>query len=140
MSIRKPTKRNLNFRMEKAKQKIKGNAFSKKLAQARAKENDAIRVADDIRVLKQWEQNDILALGGHDATTRTELCYFVIESLYELERFCQWRIWSVRNALFNQRGELLAFAKCLYLQLDLPLDLIASKFAVKVVYLREMLS
>jgi hypothetical protein len=45
----------------------------------------AIAVADQVRTLAQWLQDDILAFAGPDATTRQALYDFVIDALAQLE-------------------------------------------------------
>jgi hypothetical protein len=59
--------------MQQAKHHGQGRALSKPLADARAQEATAIRLADEVRTLAQWLREDILALAGPDAATRQVL-------------------------------------------------------------------
>ena len=126
----------LEKQMVKAKKKSKGHILSKKLAKARGKEADAIRVASDLDALTSWLRNDILTLNGIDADTRGKLYDFVAESLHELEHFCPHRIQPVYRALVNQRNELLAFAQ----RLDLKIERIAQQFHVSPELVRQVLN
>ena len=50
-----------------------GQTLSKALAHARRSQTLAIEVADQVRILEQWLQEDILALAGPPAATRQPL-------------------------------------------------------------------
>jgi hypothetical protein len=100
----------LERKMERAKNKGKGQSFSRKLAQARKAETVAISLAKDVRILVDWMQNDILCSAGPNLDTRKQLYDFVIEQLQSLELSCPHRITPVRRMLQNHRDDLLAFA------------------------------
>ena len=70
----------------------------------------AVSLAQDVRILTDWMQNDILSSAGPDLRTRQELYDFVIEQLQSLELSCPHRITPVRRMLRNHRDDLLAFA------------------------------
>lgn len=95
--------------MHKAKQQHQGQRLSTALAQARQRQTQAIAVADQVRTLAQWLQEDILAFAGPEVATRQALYEFVIDALALLER-CERRIQPLRQRLANQRDALLAFA------------------------------
>jgi hypothetical protein len=99
----------LERKMERAKNKGNGRAFSKKLAYVRQAEEQAIGLAEDIRILSDWMQNDILSLAGPDLKSRRKLYDFVIEELRKLEPLCPYRIAPVLRMLENSRDNLLAF-------------------------------
>lgn len=126
----------LERQMNKAKHRRQGRTFSTRLARARAHEVDAIRLADEARILSEWMQHDILALAGPDAPTRQALYDFVMECLQSLEALDAKRLRPVRQTLVNQRDSLLAFAT----RLDQELQALAQRFAVPVARLREILA
>lgn len=126
----------LELRMEKAKKKCKGNTLSKKLATAYKKEEKAVRLADDVRVLVNWVHNDILILNGTDADIRKELYDIVVELLGELIPLCEYRIKPVWRALSNQRDDLLAFAY----RLDQQFNELSQEFQVSIELVRQMLN
>ena len=126
----------LERQMDQAKHRRRGRTFSTRLARARAHEMDAIRLADEVRILSGWMQHDILALAGPDAPTRQALYDFVTECLQALEALDAKRLRPVRRTLVNQRDSLLAFAT----RLDQELEALALRFAVPVVRLRELLA
>lgn len=49
----------LERKMQRAKNKGKGRSLSKKLAQARKAQAEAVGLAEDLRILADWMQNDI---------------------------------------------------------------------------------
>ena len=124
----------LERQMAKAKHRRQGRAFSQRLARARTREVDAIRLADEVGTLSAWLQHDILALAGPDAPTRQALYDFVMDSLQALEALDAVR--PVRQRLTNQRDSLLAFAT----RLDQELETLAQRFAVPVARLRDLLA
>lgn len=99
----------LERKMERAKNKGKGRALSKKLAYVRQTEEQAIELAKNIRTLADWMQNDILSLAGPDLESRQELYDFVVEQLRTLKSLCPYRIAPVLRTLENNRDNLLAF-------------------------------
>ncbi len=100
----------LERKMQRAKNKGKGQSFSKKLAEARKAETVAVSLAKDVRILVDWMQNDILSSAGPNLDTRKQLYDFVVEELSVCESLCPHRIAPVRRMLQNHRDDLLAFA------------------------------
>ena len=99
----------LERKMQRAKNKGKGRSLSKKLAQARKAQAEAVGLAEDIRILADWMQNDILSAAGPDLQSRRELYDFVVEELRIRESLHSHRITPVRSMLENHRDNLLAF-------------------------------
>lgn len=126
----------LEQQMQQAKRRGQGRVLSKPLAAARAQETTAIDLADEVRTLAEWLQQDILALAGPDAATRQALYDFVVTALQALEAVDPKRLRPVRCTLANQRDTLLAFAT----RLDQELEALAHQFAVPTVRVREMLA
>jgi hypothetical protein len=121
------TKRDkLERRMRRAKRRGKGQGVSKELALARAAETQAIALADDMRVLSMWLQQDVLALAGPSAEIRRELFDFIVAEMLARENLASHRIKPVRVALANQRDDLLAFAE----EIDRQLVMVAGKHEV----------
>jgi hypothetical protein len=100
----------LESKMQRAKNKGKGRSLSKKLAQARKAQAEAVGLAEDLRILADWMQNDILSAAGPDLQSRRELYDFVVEELRIRESLHSHRITPVRSMLENHRDNLLAFA------------------------------
>jgi len=100
----------LERKMQRAKNKGKGRSLSKKLAQARKAQAEAVGLAEDLRILADWMQNDILSAAGPDLQSRRELYDFVVEELRIRESLHSHRITPVRSMLENHRDNLLAFA------------------------------
>jgi hypothetical protein len=111
-------------------------APSNPLAEARAHEARAIRLAEEVCTLARWLREDILALAGPDAATRQALYDFVVAALQELEALDPARLGPVRRTLARQRDTLLAFAT----RLDQELETLAQQFAVPTALVREMLA
>ena len=126
----------LEQKRQKAKPRGQDQALSKPLAEARAQEATALRLADEVCTLARWLREDILALAGPDAATRQALYDFVVAALQELEALDPTRLGPVRRALANQRHTLLAFAT----RLDRELEALAQQFAVPTARVREMLA
>jgi hypothetical protein len=124
----------LERKMHKAKRQHQGQRLSRALAQARQQQTQAITVADQVRTLAQWLQQDVLTFAGPDATIRCALYNFVIDALAHLEHSEQ-RIQPVRQRLANQREALLAFAY----DLDQALAELAHHYAVPVETVRALL-
>jgi len=116
----------LERKMERAKKQAKGQSLSKKLAYARQAEEQAFKLAQDIRTLTDWMQNDILSLAGPDLQTRQKLYDFVIEELCGRQDLCPHRIGPVRRMLQRRRDNLLAFAGVL----DERFDELARQFQI----------
>ena len=103
-------RRKLEHRMQRCRKRGKGQGVSRKLALARQAEGRAVGLAQDIRTLADWMQNDILALAGPDRATRGELFDFLVDELAQREELCPHRIAPVRRMLGRHRDDLLAFA------------------------------
>ncbi len=99
----------LERKMERAKKRGRGQSLSRRLAYARQAEDQAIELAEDIRTLTDWMQNDILSSAGPDLQSRRELYDFVVEELRIRESLHSHRIMPVRSMLENHRDNLLAF-------------------------------
>jgi hypothetical protein len=99
----------LERKMQLAKNKGKGQSLSRKLAQARKAQAEAVSLAKDIRVLADWMNDDILSSAGPDLATRQQLYDFVVEELRIRESLHSHRIRPVRRMLENHRDNLLAF-------------------------------
>ena len=126
----------LEQKWQKAHRRGQDHALSQPLAEARAQEVTAIRLADAVQTLGAWLPHDILALAGPDAATRGELYDFVVAALAELEPLDPKRLGAVRRTLANQRDQLLAFAT----RLDQALEVLAQQFAVPTALVRELLA
>jgi len=103
------TSEKLEHKMQRAKNKGKGRTLSKRLAEARKAQAEAVSLARDIRILADWMQKDILSPAGPDLRTRQQLYDFVVEELRIRESLHSHRITSVRRMLENHRDNLLAF-------------------------------
>lgn len=103
-------RRALDLEMQGAKVLGCGNTLSRELALARQTEQQATRLAKDVRTLVHWLSHDILALAGPDLAQRRSLFDFIIAELRQREHLDSPRIRPVRRALENQRDDLLAFA------------------------------
>ena len=125
----------LERKMEKAKKRSQGTKYSKKLACARAATQRAIELADDVRILKQWLQEDILAVVGPQAAIRRKLLDFIVQELAAREAQCPHRISPVRKFLEGQRDDLLHFVATIDEQLsDLAEDLGVGSHLVRAVF------
>ncbi len=95
--------------MKRLKKRRKGKSLSKRLALAREAEIQAVRLAQDVRILADWITGDVLSLAGPDLGTRGELFDFIVEQLHQREPLCPHRIRPVRRMLEGRRDDLLAF-------------------------------
>jgi hypothetical protein len=102
--------RALEAEMARAKEIGCGNTLSRELTLARQAEQQATRLARDVRTLVAWLRHDILALAGPDLAGRRVLFDFIVAELGQREHLDSARIRPVRRALENQRDDLLAFA------------------------------
>jgi hypothetical protein len=105
-----------------------------RLTAARARENPAIALADDIALLARWLEHDILSVAGPAHAERCHLLDFIIAELRARQHLCPHRIKPVADMLQNQRDNLLDFAA----QLDRDLQAIAEEFEVDVAVAREL--
>jgi hypothetical protein len=124
----------LEARMARARARGEGTRFSKRLALARQAETRRVALADDLRLLADWLQQDVLALAGPPLNVRRDLFDFVVRELAAREPLCPHRIGPVRRALEHQRDDLLAFAAVLEERFA---DL-AQRFAVPVHLVRQV--
>jgi hypothetical protein len=95
----------------------------------------AIALADEVRTLLCWWQQDVLAVAGDDHATRRGLHDWVVDELRARETRCA-RIRPMRVLLENHTDELLAFAE----QLDADLAALAERFEVSAALVREALA
>lgn len=102
--------RKLEAKMTRSRKRGRGQTLSKRLALARREQTKAGRLAEDIRTLAQWMQDDILCLAGPDVSTRRDLFDYVTDELRLREHACPHRIAPLRRQLQQQRETLLAFA------------------------------
>lgn len=105
------TRENLDKKMVKAKKKEQGHKLSKKLAQARLAEHQALTLCDEVCLLADWLKKDILSVVGPPLQVRQELYDFVVEELQRRQSQAPHRIRPVVNKLKNGRDDLLAFAQ-----------------------------
>ena len=105
-----------------------------RLTSARRVEKEAVALAADVAVLRDWLRRDILSLAGPDHATRCELFNFVIDELRQRATSGTSRIRALARTLSNQRDDLLAFAA----QLDEDLAVLARQYELPVATLREM--
>jgi len=82
------------------------NRISYSIRQA---EEQGFELAQDVRILADWMQNDILSTAGPDLQSRQELYDFVVQQLRERENLYPHRIGPVHRMLENHRDNLLAF-------------------------------
>jgi hypothetical protein len=116
----------LERKMERSKKHRRGNKLSGRLACARAAEEEAVSLADDIALLTKWLHEDVLCLVGPDLETRRTLLHFLTEELKAREKLAPHRIAPMRSLLENQGEALLAFVA----RIDDQLKELASSFQV----------
>jgi hypothetical protein len=115
---------------DKHKQSLAG-----KLRYARAEEQEAVALAEDVALLVRWLREDVLAVAGPAHAVRQELYDFVVSELRARQGRWEHRLRPVCVALENQRDNLLAFAA----RLDEDLAAVARASAVPVELAREAL-
>ena len=120
--------------MQKATERKQGQRLSSALAQARAQEPLAIRLAEDVQTLLEWFHHDVLAPNGLDTHSRTELYQFMTNALARLESLNERRIRPLRRRLERERDALLGFAK----RLDQGLKTIADQHRIPLASVREL--
>lgn len=94
----------------------------------------AIELADEVRTLLCWWQQDVLAVPGDEYATRRVLHEWIADELRQRESRCR-SIKAVRTLLQNHTDELLAFA----FQLDADVAELARRFEVSLAVVREAL-
>jgi len=62
-------RKKLEDKIRRKAKRGKGNTLSRRLALARQAEPKALRLAEDVRTLTEWMQNDILSLAGPNLVT-----------------------------------------------------------------------
>lgn len=130
----KTQRKKLEEKMESAKLKGKGNKLSAKLSLARKNEENLQQLAEEIKILLYWLRIDILSLAGAEWSERMELMNFIIEELQLRESKTHKGIKTLRVALSNQKGDLLAFAQIL----DQKLVEIAQNFKIPLEQVRQV--
>jgi hypothetical protein len=88
---------------------------------ARQKEDRAIALADELRLLSQWMAEDVLGLSGPDPATRRELYDWIVKEI-ALRAGGQRLLGKAARTLAHQRDQLLGFAYELERQLALAAD------------------
>ena len=124
-------------RQQDRSQKLHGRCNRKvtgHLIAARAEQNTAIALADDVALLARWLQHDVLSVAGPEHAQRVQLLDFIVAELRARQHLCPSRIKPVADMLQNQRDNLLDFA----VQLDRDLDAIAAEFEVDVKVTRDL--
>lgn len=119
-------RRKIERKMDPTKKYNGGRGLCLPLAAARKAESRAIGLAQDIRTLTDWMENDVLSLPGPDLTSRRELFDFIVAELHLREVLCPHRIGPVRRAFQRQRDNLLAFVGVL----DERFDQVATRLKV----------
>ncbi|MCH9664452.1 MAG: transposase family protein [Gammaproteobacteria bacterium] len=102
----------LHERMERAKQKGKGNTLSVKLAKASRDSAQAEAIYRHVSTLNSWLQYDILQLPGHNPVDREMLFDFVLEELSTVADTLP-RIKEFVASLTHQKENLLAVSHVL---------------------------
>jgi hypothetical protein len=123
---------------KKAKRKKQGyrtHSLVRKTSLAGQAESQAVVLADDIALLARWLRQDILAVSGLPYVDRCALFDFVVVELKARQHLCPHRIGPVATLLAKHKGELLAFAA----QLDLDLTALAKEYQVPVDTVRQLL-
>lgn len=95
----------------------------------------AVALADEVRTLLCWWQQDVLALDAGDHARRCALHDWIVSELRAREGRCE-RVRAVRVLLEKNRDELLAFA----VQLDADLAQLAARLEVSEATAREALA
>lgn len=114
----------------------KSRSLAMKIVAAGKATQQAIELADEIRLLLLWWQKDVLAVAGDDYATRRMLHDWVVDELQKREERCEHRIRPIRVLLENHGEELLAFAE----QLDSDMAALAQQLEVSPTQVREALA
>lgn len=125
----------LEVKIEKARRKLKGNKYSRRLGHARKEAERAVQLENDIYILYAWLKDDILSVIGPDFASRQELMDFIVDELKSREAMHPNRIKSIRKLLEGQGKNILRFAKIL----DKDLENLAEAHGVNVYYVRQIL-
>ncbi len=104
----------MESKFAKAKQKKKGNKFSRKFFLAKQHANKIHYLSQSIDTLVSWMEHDVLSKAGPCLETRMELYDFIVDEFRKLEKQHPHRIKSVRTTLKNQRDSQLAFVEVLH--------------------------
>jgi hypothetical protein len=93
----------------------------------------AIRLADDVRILAQWMREDVLGKVGYSYSERYMLFNFIVTELIIREPMKERFIKPIRTKLENQRDDLLAFVALT----DAKLEMLANEFSVPLKSIRK---
>jgi len=110
-------------------------SLSAKLRYANPHEEQAIALADDVRILADWLRHDVFALAGPACGDRRDLFDFGVAELRQRAPLCAYRLDPLCTFLDNHRDQLLGFAD----KLDADLAELATRFQVSQDTLRELL-
>jgi len=124
----------LEEKMEQKKQKGEGNTLSRKLANARQKEEELVDLHDDLSTLADWFRHDVLAVAGPPTQERNELFDFIVQQLQKREEKFPNRIRPLRKKLARHRNQLLGFSR----KLDQKLEEIAEQKGLPCFLVREV--
>ncbi|MGC1306646.1 MAG: hypothetical protein WA885_05410 [Phormidesmis sp.] len=101
---------------------------------ANRREVGLVARAQDVKILCQWFSHDVLALAGPNLAVRQELFDFIEVELKQRAGKQYPTIRKLRNAVHNQRDQLLSFASVL----DQKLAAIAIRFELPLQAVREI--
>jgi hypothetical protein len=105
------------------------------IAHAKAKEQEAIQLADDIDLLGNWLRHDILAVAGPCCAIRKDLFDFVVAEMRQRLDHAGDDGKRIGSLLANHRDDLLAFTDTL----DRDIATLAQQFEVEPSLIRELL-
>ncbi len=108
----------LEKKMKQKKEKGEGNTLSRKLANARQKEQELVRLHDDLAALADWFRHDVLSVAGPATQERNELFAFIVQQLQKREENFPDRIRPLRKKLARHRDQLLGFSRVLDQKLE----------------------
>lgn len=128
------------LRRQQADYQRRHGRASRPLAQqirfARAAEQQAIAVADDVATLLRWLREDVLAVAGPDVATRRELYDWVTAELLARLPLDEDQRAATRKQLAGRREDLLAFA----VALAQDLAALAQQWGLSLALVREVLA
>jgi hypothetical protein len=123
---------------QQAQQRRQGRptqGVAQQLRRARAACEQAIALADDVRLLGEWLNHDVLAVAGPCHADRLVLYDFIVGELQARVGSCPHRLGPIARLLKHRRDDLLAFARAL----DEELGRIAAAWGVAPDGLRRLL-
>jgi hypothetical protein len=128
----------VELELKKARsQRRKGRAdvsCAQLLRNALPRQEDAIRLADDVALLARWLRFDVLALAGPDHAQRRALYDFILAELESRVPQARRDLGRLTTYLRRQRDNLLAFAG----QLDRDFATLAARFEIAPSLVREL--